>query len=204
MVEIIDTLSKSQLQNILLALCEADPTNHERVKTYHSSMVSLELKANSGSKKRKTDDAIAICLVCQNAFDEADNHDTACKTHWGEWEADEDQYKGYDEDHFGRSPNHEDFFRSCPENFIMNCCNQPGDSVGCDVKRHRARFEVTTPAYALPVENTRTVVQSVPPVTKTTSSKVVDLTNDSEEEEEHRGEESEEDDEEGEEEGEDY
>ncbi|EPS43858.1 hypothetical protein H072_2032 [Dactylellina haptotyla CBS 200.50] len=138
--DIIEKASQQTLRNILHALCAADSKIQERIEKFHDGMQALARRASNN--KRRAESEIAVCIVCTEAFDEADNHDTACQTHPGEWEADTDHEAWYHHGWGGNAAyNDEDLFRDMPEAFIMDCCEQPGDSDGCQVQRHTTRYD---------------------------------------------------------------
>ncbi|KAK6525914.1 hypothetical protein TWF281_010957 [Arthrobotrys megalospora] len=162
--ELVQSATREELQNWMDALIRADSKNGYRIETYHRQNVQLreqkrqraEAEAagqanNAGgntansTRKRKAETQIAVCIACFKSYDEADNHDMACRTHPGHWEADldhsmwDDMWEG---DFQGRDHDHEDFFHDCPEGFVMECCGQRGDSEGCDVNRHIPRSQM--------------------------------------------------------------
>ncbi|KAK6512997.1 hypothetical protein TWF506_009159 [Arthrobotrys conoides] len=99
-------------------------------------------KRKASSPQIQTPITISICITCFQSFDESENHNAACKSHPGPWEADPDHDMWGDMIDGGddRDENHEDFFNDCPDAFIMECCGRRGDTEGCVVFRHVSRF----------------------------------------------------------------
>ncbi|KAK6343530.1 hypothetical protein TWF730_011120 [Orbilia blumenaviensis] len=157
--EIIQSATREELQNYLDALIAADSKNEQMILDFHQQKIQLRERqrqraeagqthsaghpANS-ARKRKAETHIAVCITCLKPYDEADNHDAACITHPGTWDADLDDSAWddmYEDDFMGRDHNHEDFFKDCPQAFVMDCCGKRGDTEGCYSARHVARFQ---------------------------------------------------------------
>ncbi|KAF3937316.1 hypothetical protein ABW19_dt0202385 [Dactylella cylindrospora] len=166
---IIDDAPEQRLRFLLHAICHSDPRIAEQIQKLHNDMFTplpkiLESQS-SDSRKRKAEAKLEVCMVCLDSFDEESNHDTACRSHPGAWEADMDHDMWadmWDDDYQGRDPNHEDFFTDVPEAFIWDCCNQRGDTPGCEVARHvgRPRDLLVGPLALTPADAARAMVST--------------------------------------------
>ncbi|KAI1122576.1 hypothetical protein F5Y10DRAFT_71377 [Nemania abortiva] len=135
-MERLTNMSEAKAKSILLAFCSDDSALERRALQFLDQLDSLE-KSRTAGTKRKASSAIKICVQCQDAFDEDDNNDKACRYHDGELEPDYDGdfWADHDEDCHGVidcDERREEF----PEGFRWSCCQKLGHRGGCTRGKH--------------------------------------------------------------------
>ncbi|KAI1306635.1 hypothetical protein F5Y03DRAFT_136117 [Xylaria venustula] len=136
------------LRAVLIALCK-DPYQKRKAISYFTKLEALESKqrqaVGTGSSsanrpnKRRADSELAICTNCKEPFSADDNPPDACRYHPGYMEknpesSDWDDWPEYDSE---SEENKEDY----PEGYLWDCCEQPGDSVGCTRASHEGLYK---------------------------------------------------------------
>ncbi|KAM0197493.1 hypothetical protein ACHAPI_004958 [Fusarium lateritium] len=127
----------NQIRAVLRALCQ-DTGTRSRALSYLEDLQAIDGPSNS--RKRKADDELCVCVQCDEAFFKNDNTDnTACFYHWGELEVDYDAniWADHDERCHGTIDS-KDMREEHPEGFIWDCCEKPGNEIGCKLGRHEA------------------------------------------------------------------
>ncbi|KAI0976272.1 hypothetical protein F4678DRAFT_416527 [Xylaria arbuscula] len=152
------------LRAILIALCK-DPYQKRKAMSYFTKLEALESKQRqavgtstststdetsngSGSSsadrpnKRRAESELAICTNCKEPFSSDDNPSDACRYHPGDMEENPESSLWDDwEDWREGDPDSEEYKEEYPEGYFWDCCDQPGDSVGCARAPHEGLYK---------------------------------------------------------------
>ncbi|KAK1830190.1 hypothetical protein QBC39DRAFT_411673 [Podospora conica] len=141
----LNQASEASVRAILIAVCDDDETK-EAALAYLAQMEpdttqiakDLPAVADRRAGKRKAV-GLAICVQCEEAFDEGDNQAKRCLYHAGELQPDFDHefWSEIDPDSYTEtSP--EAFGPSRLQGFVWSCCDQGAEEPGCRFSRHVA------------------------------------------------------------------
>ncbi|KAF3937414.1 hypothetical protein ABW19_dt0207566 [Dactylella cylindrospora] len=143
----IDTAPDQHVRTILRLLCESSSEIHQKAEEFYATVKEFQgvpentTNPSSGSNKRKRDEDVVVlyCINCDTCYIEEENDEKACSYHPGEYEPDYDLFEDHDEQIHGVIDSDE-MFASFPENFVMTCCEEHGDSKGCEVGKHESNY----------------------------------------------------------------
>ncbi|KAK4163291.1 hypothetical protein QBC43DRAFT_264369 [Cladorrhinum sp. PSN259] len=142
-VESVANADESVLRAAVHALCKHDAKVHSRLATIIYS-ISQSTTNSFGNKKRKLLVDVTkhlVCGQCKQTFHSDSNNNgkrPACRYHSGELEVDYDLWPDHNEKYHG--PINTSFHRKeYPDQFVWNCCDEPGNEPGCRRSRHRTK-----------------------------------------------------------------
>ncbi|KEQ97235.1 hypothetical protein AUEXF2481DRAFT_27499 [Aureobasidium subglaciale EXF-2481] len=141
----IDHTLLSRLQSLLKQVCDASPearalVEEELLAAESTTVIDLTddddipTQATNGVKRSR----YAICEQCKEEFDITENDDEACQHHTGELEVDWDGDFWADHDEEIHGTIDLDLADEYPQGFMWECCNELGDSEGCETGPHIA------------------------------------------------------------------